>query len=521
MPLSSRSEADPWDWSLVIAAFFLALVWHRIGMPTSIYFDEVHYVPAARKLLHLQFANPEHPMLAKELIAASIAVLGDTARAWRLPSALFGALGLYAFARVLWLASFSRFATLSGQFLLATGFSWFVQSRIAMLDMVMAGLAMTALWMLAAAMRHPKKARWRLAVAGLCLGMSLAAKWSVAPLALLPGLVFAAGKLRDCGRRFLIEKSGGPVPGISLIEAALWLGLIPLAVYWTTYAPAFFYAERAVSPWGIIEQHRYMLQLQDSVRKPHPYRTVWYQWASNWRGLWYLYREIDDAWRGVLMIGNPFTDVPELCSQAIVMTDNAPEVAQREAVRLAEMFWPERHRMQGKFISLERAIQQARTMKGPVLFTDAADATSSGASGDSNLIIKAVREMGYPGRVLAQIVDEPAVRAAHKAGVGAEIEVDLGGSLLTAEDAREVEQLGALSCIDRRAAVDEPLDHLLQREDVLAPTDPKPRPLQVRSGHPRAQRRQQRLESFLDIAITWRVHHTLKRSSTAFSTRLT
>jgi microcystin degradation protein MlrC len=130
-----------------------------------------------------------------------------------------------------------------------------------------------------------------------------------------------------------------------------------------------------------------------------------------------------------VMIGNPFTDVPELCSQAIVMTDGTPEVAEREAVRLAEMFWPERHRMQGKFITLERAIQQAATMKGPVLFTDAADATSSGASGDSNLIIQAVREMGYRGRVLAQIVDEPAAAAAHKAGVGAEIEVALGGSL--------------------------------------------------------------------------------------------
>jgi microcystin degradation protein MlrC len=111
------------------------------------------------------------------------------------------------------------------------------------------------------------------------------------------------------------------------------------------------------------------------------------------------------------------------------MTDGTPEVAEAEAVRLAKMFWPERHRMQGKFITLERAIQQAATMKGPVLFTDAADATSSGASGDSNLIIRAVREMGYRGRVLAQIVDEPAAAAAHKAGVGAEIEVALGGSL--------------------------------------------------------------------------------------------
>jgi microcystin degradation protein MlrC len=128
-----------------------------------------------------------------------------------------------------------------------------------------------------------------------------------------------------------------------------------------------------------------------------------------------------------IMIGNPFTDVPELCSQAIVMTDNDPAAAEREALRLAGDFWPQRHRMQGKFISLERAIAQAATMAGPVLFTDAADATSSGATGDSNLILRALRDAGYTKRVLAQIVDPKAARAAHAAGVGAEIETTLGG----------------------------------------------------------------------------------------------
>ena len=51
-----------------------------------------------------------------------------------------------------------------------------------------------------------------------------------------------------------------------------------------------------------------------------------------------------------VMIGNPFTDVPELCSQAVVMTDNDPVAAEREALRLANEFWPGRARMQGKFI---------------------------------------------------------------------------------------------------------------------------------------------------------------------------
>jgi microcystin degradation protein MlrC len=127
------------------------------------------------------------------------------------------------------------------------------------------------------------------------------------------------------------------------------------------------------------------------------------------------------------MIGNPFTDVPELCSQVLVMTDSGESIARREAERLAREFWPQRFRMQGKLIPLDRAIAQVGTIDGPVVFTDAADATSSGATGDSNVILKALRDAGYRKRVLAQIVDPHAAAAAHKAGVGATIDTTLGG----------------------------------------------------------------------------------------------
>lgn len=130
-----------------------------------------------------------------------------------------------------------------------------------------------------------------------------------------------------------------------------------------------------------------------------------------------------------IMIGNPFTDVPELCSQVLVTTDGDATVARAEAERLAAEFWPLRHRMQGRLIGLDRAIAQASGIDGPVVFTDAADATSSGASGDSSAILRALAAAGYPGRVLAQIVDPAAARAAHAAGVGAEIEVAVGGGI--------------------------------------------------------------------------------------------
>lgn len=130
-----------------------------------------------------------------------------------------------------------------------------------------------------------------------------------------------------------------------------------------------------------------------------------------------------------IMIGNPFTDVPELCCQVVVATEGDAQRAQAEAIRLAQEFWPLRQRMQGKFTSLERAIAQARSIPGPVIFTDAADATSSGATGDSNLILQGLRAAQYPKRVLAQIVDPAAAAAAHRAGVGATIQVTLGGAL--------------------------------------------------------------------------------------------
>jgi dolichyl-phosphate-mannose-protein mannosyltransferase len=306
MPATAR-QRDPLGWTVVISLAFLALCWHRLGTPSKIYFDEVHYVPAARKLLELARANPEHPLFAKEMIAAAIALLGDRPLSWRLPSALFGAMGLFAFGRALWWASQRRFATIAGLLLLATGFSWFIHSRIAMLDMAMAGLGMIALWQFAVVIRRPERwPRARLAAGGVFLGLSLGAKWSIAPIAVLPGLTFLALRLWRHRHR-LLTGDGAPVPGVSLIEAAFWLGTVPLAIYWLTYWPAFHYAQDAVNPFDPVGWHRYMLELQDSVVREHPYRSVWYQWIANWRAIWYLYEPIDGAQRGIVLLGNPFT----------------------------------------------------------------------------------------------------------------------------------------------------------------------------------------------------------------------
>ncbi|MBT0668607.1 phospholipid carrier-dependent glycosyltransferase [Novosphingobium profundi] len=315
MPLHSRNDRDPLLWCTAIALAFLVLSLWRLTVPGSFYFDEIHYVPAARKLLELVPANREHPMFAKEVIAGFIWLLGDKPLAWRIGPALAGSLGLFGFARFLWHLSHKRRATILGALLLATNFMWFVQSRIAMLDMIEAGLCMVGLWQFTAALRSQAtgQARAHLVAAGLAMGLSLGAKWSSAPALMVPGLVFLIIRLREGGPFFPGRRSRvGTIPGISLLEAALWLGLFPLAVYWLTYLPAMFYTHRPVTPLGFLAQHEYMIKLQDSVLKPHPYQSLWYMWAADWRDIWYLFKVIGGSQRGIVMLGNPVSMISGL-----------------------------------------------------------------------------------------------------------------------------------------------------------------------------------------------------------------
>jgi microcystin degradation protein MlrC len=131
-----------------------------------------------------------------------------------------------------------------------------------------------------------------------------------------------------------------------------------------------------------------------------------------------------------MFIGNPFTDVPELCSNAIVATDGDPARAEREALALAAELWAVRERLQQPLTPLDEAVGAAAKLRGgTVVLVDAADATSSGAPGDSNAILRALRAVGYEGRVLAPLVDAPAARTAFAAGVGGTVELAVGGAL--------------------------------------------------------------------------------------------
>ncbi len=133
---------------------------------------------------------------------------------------------------------------------------------------------------------------------------------------------------------------------------------------------------------------------------------------------------------GGMFIGNPFTDVPDLCSNAFIVTDGDGERAAREAIQIAREFWEMREHLQQPLLSLEESVRIAgEEIAGRVVLVDAADATSSGASGDSNAVLRGLLDAGYKRTLLLPIVDAPAVTAAFEAGVGRTIRTAIGGTL--------------------------------------------------------------------------------------------
>ncbi len=320
---------DPLLGTLVIVAVFFLLGLCRLAIPSKTMFDEIHYIPAARRLIELsRRLNPEHPLLGKEMIAIGMRLFGDHPFGWRFPNLVLGSVGLFAGARAMWWASGSRRISLLFAFLIATDFIWFVLSRIAMLDMAMASMLALGLWQWALSARGKwadrRGGRIHLILVGTFFGLSLGGKWNGAPLMVLPGLLFAwqrAAALDLLGSarpvraravpgavlRWITATRAGPVRGVSLAEAGLWLGLWPVVVYLATFAPQFFFKVQPLTLGGLITWQRYMLQLQDSVVKPHRYMSQWWQWILNLRPIWFLYEHIDGEQRGVLMIGNPFT----------------------------------------------------------------------------------------------------------------------------------------------------------------------------------------------------------------------
>ena len=270
-------------------------VWH-IDRPPTIYFDEVHYVPAARALLAgTGPTNIEHPLFAKTLIAGGIASFGDNALGWRLPGALCGAIAVVAMFWVGLLVFGSLREAICAALLLAVNQTHFIQARIAMLEMPMTACLLLGAACLLQARRGGRGWAYGGAVA---LGLAVGSKWLAIPYAAL--FIGAAGW--DAWRKSL----GGEAVLIDrVLPDVLKLAGVAVLTYFVTFWPAFFYAHDAMTLRHLIGFQFEMLASQRAHLPSHPYQSDWWQWPLMLRPIWYLFAKSGSAYQAVLLVGNP------------------------------------------------------------------------------------------------------------------------------------------------------------------------------------------------------------------------
>ena len=129
-----------------------------------------------------------------------------------------------------------------------------------------------------------------------------------------------------------------------------------------------------------------------------------------------------------LATGFPWADVPDVGTSVTVIADGDRELAQQTADEFGAWIWEHRQRWYAPPVSVRDALAAGeRVGRYPIILADHADNTGGGSPGDSTEILRTFLELGLQDALLLDMVDSNAAKAAHEAGVGATIHVELGG----------------------------------------------------------------------------------------------
>ncbi|HUQ93004.1 MAG TPA: M81 family metallopeptidase, partial [Bryobacteraceae bacterium] len=127
--------------------------------------------------------------------------------------------------------------------------------------------------------------------------------------------------------------------------------------------------------------------------------------------------------------GYQYADVPYMGPSIVVVTDNDPALAEREAKRLSDRLWSSRDRIVLKLPTPAQAVKEAMAAKKfPVTLMDTGDNIGGGSAGDSTFLLEELVKQKATGWVMT-IADPEAVKAAVKAGIGGTFDMAVGGKI--------------------------------------------------------------------------------------------
>ena len=283
-----------------LAVFAISLIRATITWQNLV-FDEVHYVPAATELFHLNGnLNYVHPPFAKWMMGASIFVWSEwlslmspvlAARLVSVIGALILFMLLYIFSKTVFKSRFYGFLTVIITLLqfLWFGFSFLALLEIPYLVFSMATFVSLYLW-------QTKKSlccSWLQCVGfGCVVGLALASKWSSAPV--LAASLFMAGR-------------------VARVKELAPTFIIAIIIYILTYMPMAFFTISAGHPAEHISQyqwhniwtaHQFMFEGQSQIQNANfAYASPWYRWIFFVKPMWLSFeqqrQDLGEVFRGL------------------------------------------------------------------------------------------------------------------------------------------------------------------------------------------------------------------------------
>ncbi len=125
----------------------------------------------------------------------------------------------------------------------------------------------------------------------------------------------------------------------------------------------------------------------------------------------------------------PWMDIPDLGSAVVVVTDGDADRARSLCAEMAAEVWRRRRDYLPELVPVAEAVRRAHENgEGLVVLSDSADATTSGAPGDSNHVLRELLHYSWPRPVLVPLVDPDLVALAQRLGPGSSLKAHLGGN---------------------------------------------------------------------------------------------
>jgi microcystin degradation protein MlrC len=126
--------------------------------------------------------------------------------------------------------------------------------------------------------------------------------------------------------------------------------------------------------------------------------------------------------------GFPYTDTRHVGAHISATADGDPELAQNTAEEAALLLWEMRESFRPTSLSCAEAIERALAVDGgPVVINETSDNPGGGTPGDGTHLLRAMLDAGLESACFGFICDPDVADAAHRAGLGATVEVKLGG----------------------------------------------------------------------------------------------